>query len=76
MNPNADVARDGLALIEAMHYRDGEAARVILQYGDTERMARFLAMVCAGLISDLAEWNRLETADALARLREWGTGDG
>jgi hypothetical protein len=74
MSPDIDAIRDGLALIEATHYRDGEAVRVLLEHGDTRTMARFLATVCEGLISDLAEWNRLEPAAVLARLREWGGG--
>jgi hypothetical protein len=74
MSPDDDAIRDGLALIEAVHYRDSQGARVLLDHGNTRLMARFLATVAAGLIADLAEWNRSEPAEAFTRLREWGNG--
>jgi hypothetical protein len=61
--------------IKAVHARDGLAARVLIEHCDKPRTLRALAMVADGLICDLAEWNRLEPADALARLREWGAGN-
>jgi hypothetical protein len=72
MRPDADAVRDGLALIEAVHRGDLEGTRVLLSHGSPRVIAVALATIADGLIGDLAEWNRLEPCDVLARLREWG----
>lgn len=74
MSPDVDALRDALALIEAVHRRDGVAERVLLDHADQRLMAHALAAIAEGLITDLAHWNNMEPSDALARLRRWGGG--
>jgi hypothetical protein len=70
----ADAARDGLALVEAVHRGDGEAVGVVCDHGELRLMAVFLARVVDDLVEDLALWRDEGLAEVVARYRrEWET---
>jgi hypothetical protein len=66
--PGRDDILDGLALVQAAAEHDGEGARVILGYGDPERIAVFLAVVGRDLLQILADVTDEPPAELLAGL--------
>jgi hypothetical protein len=64
-----DVVRDSLALVEACHRGDLEAARVLLDNARLRPVAAFLARIVTDLVEDWAD----DPAGAFAALREHHT---
>jgi hypothetical protein len=62
-----DVVMDGLALIEAVHARDLEGGRVLLDHGNTRLLAAFLARLACDLIEG---WLLDDDPAAFTALRE------
>jgi hypothetical protein len=67
--PDRDSILDGLALVQAAHEHDGEAAVCILDHGDTASITLFLAAVCRDLLRDLAAVCDEPSGDLLGELR-------
>jgi hypothetical protein len=82
-----DAERDALAaaiaLIDVAHHRgdevtwrDQEASRVLLEYGDPARIAGWLAVIGADLLLDLSEHTATDPPAMQARLRAGWLGGG
>lgn len=69
---DADVVRDALAMVEAVHRGDWEAASVITRNADLRLVCVQLARICSDLVGDLAAWHDTQDENLLGRLRdEW-----
>ena len=65
-----DVVHDALALVEACHRGDLEAARILLDNARLRPVAAFLARIVTDLVEDWAD----DPAGAFAALREHHAG--